>query len=248
MRTIRLALVATVTAAAVISSVPAADGASAKVDVCHVDEFGDYELIRISERAVDPLLARGDSLPGDAVPGMPGFEFDADCVPVSVETVFAVAFSNLDGQAGYDPTGDDVLIAKWVDGPVGAPDGLIGAGDVIVVNQLPTNFDASTFSGVGLREHVLAGPSTIRSGYLSGSTAGYELFEFSDGTDVSVPRQQYLEVDGSGTQQARIEDGPEGNLIFIQAGSPSSPLDLANLYVVDGGVDDAFIDVVITLP
>lgn len=224
-----------------------ASAAPSKVDVCHLDDFGDYKLITVSERAVDRLLARGDSLPGDAVPGMPGFKFDADCVPVSVETVFAVAFSNLDGQAGYDPTGD-VLIAKWVDGPVGAPDGLIGAGDVIEVNQLPTNFDASTFSGVGLREHVLAGPSTIRSGYLSSQTAGGQLFEFADGTDVSVQRQLYLEVDDSGTQQARIADAPSGNIIFIQAGSPSSPGDLANLFDADGGVDDAFIDVVITLP
>jgi hypothetical protein len=244
----RLALVTAVALAAVVSGMPAADGMSAKVDVCHVDEFGDYELIRVNERAVDRLLARGDSLPGDAVPGMPGFEFDADCVPVSIETVFAVAFSNLDDQPGYDPTGDDVLIAKWVDGPVGAPDGLIGAGDVIVVNQLPTSFDASTSSGVGLGEHVLARVLNSRSGYLSGRTAGDQLFEFSDGTGVFVPRQQYLEVDGSGAQQARIEDGPDGNLIFIQAGSPSSPLDLANLIEADGGVDDAFLDVVITLP
>jgi hypothetical protein len=50
-----------------------------KVDVCHNEGNGTYHLINISDNAFDSHVAHGDASPGEAVPGMTGFEFDEAC-------------------------------------------------------------------------------------------------------------------------------------------------------------------------
>lgn len=60
--------------ASVVSAAPAP-----KVDVCHLDDMGNYILINISENAFQAHLDHGDKGPGDAFPGMPGYVFAHDC-------------------------------------------------------------------------------------------------------------------------------------------------------------------------
>jgi len=59
----------------------------AKVNVCHANEAGSFNLINVSESALPAHLAHGDAAPGDAVPGMIGYDFSSDCTPFFNGTV-----------------------------------------------------------------------------------------------------------------------------------------------------------------
>ena len=51
-----------------------------KVDVCHMDEYGIYNLINVEKKALQAHINHGDSIPGDLVPGSGNrFSFDDDC-------------------------------------------------------------------------------------------------------------------------------------------------------------------------
>ncbi len=56
--------------------------ASPKVDVCHRALNGSFNLINVAYQAVQAHRAHGDALPGEAVPGMPGYKFDDTCQEV----------------------------------------------------------------------------------------------------------------------------------------------------------------------
>lgn len=152
MRTVRLTLMALVTLAVAVVGMPTAEGAPAKVEVCHVDDDGAVRLITISERAFETHVAHGDAAPGDPVPGMSNHVFDESCTPTPVETVFAVAYSDVvDDGDGYDPD-VDVLISKLVDANgSGVPD----AGDKVITDRYPLDFDAATFGNFTVTEHVI---------------------------------------------------------------------------------------------
>jgi hypothetical protein len=55
--------------------------------------------------------------------------------PAAPQTVFAIAYSNLDGTPGFGA--GDVLISKLVDGN---GDSVLNAGDLVVMGQYPTTF------------------------------------------------------------------------------------------------------------
>lgn len=56
-----------------------------KVDVCHFDkDTGTYILININDNAWDAHIAHGDAAPGEPVPGMTGYKFDAQCTPIPI--------------------------------------------------------------------------------------------------------------------------------------------------------------------
>lgn len=55
---------------------------SDKSDVCHYDaDAGTYALINVATAALLAHLAHGDARPGEAVPTLPGYDFDEACVP-----------------------------------------------------------------------------------------------------------------------------------------------------------------------
>jgi hypothetical protein len=56
------------------------------VDVCHREGNGTFNLITVAAQAVQAHRNHGDALPGDPVPGNPGFKFDDTCmeVPASI--------------------------------------------------------------------------------------------------------------------------------------------------------------------
>jgi hypothetical protein len=62
----------------------------AKVNVCHANGAGSFNLINVSESALPAHLAHGDAVPGDAVPGMAGYDFSSDCTPTFNGTVVNV--------------------------------------------------------------------------------------------------------------------------------------------------------------
>ncbi len=72
---------------AVMASVAVAK--TTKVDICHYHSVTDsYALIMVSDngKAVAAHLAHGDAFPGDPVPTMAGYVFDAACAPVLADT------------------------------------------------------------------------------------------------------------------------------------------------------------------
>ena len=66
-----------------------------KVDVCHNEGNGVFNMINISENAFDSHVAHGDASLGEPVPGMDGYKFDEACVPVPAGPVV---------NDGYDAT------------------------------------------------------------------------------------------------------------------------------------------------
>jgi hypothetical protein len=68
---------------ATVLMVSAASAAPVKVDVCHLNSLGWWQVNTVHENAVTPHLNHGDALPGEAVPGMGMYTFDDNCVPVA---------------------------------------------------------------------------------------------------------------------------------------------------------------------
>lgn len=64
------------------SSVFTPSFAQAKVDVCHRNGEGDYNLISVAESAYPTHVEHGDAAVGGDVPGMAGYVFDGGCQPV----------------------------------------------------------------------------------------------------------------------------------------------------------------------
>lgn len=63
-----------------------------KVDICHSDGKGFFHKINISRNALPAHIAHGDAIPGDAVPGLSGYEFDSDCQAVLAQPNFVPFF------------------------------------------------------------------------------------------------------------------------------------------------------------
>ena len=61
-------------------------GATEKHDVCRNTGNGSYHLINISHKAVPAHRAQGSALPGESVPGNPGYVFDENCNQVLAST------------------------------------------------------------------------------------------------------------------------------------------------------------------
>jgi len=68
--------------------------APVKVDVCHIDDLGNFIKINISENAFDAHLAHGDASPNENVPGMSNYKFNGECVPYGYDTVEVNAFGD----------------------------------------------------------------------------------------------------------------------------------------------------------
>lgn len=70
-------------------TLPVSAAPKAKVDICHLNGKGNYNLINVSENAKDAHLDHGDALPGSDVPGMEGYIFDDYCSVVEAPNPYA---------------------------------------------------------------------------------------------------------------------------------------------------------------
>jgi hypothetical protein len=210
------------------------------VEICHINGNGTYRLIAVAAPAVPAHMAHGDAQPGDPVPGHPGHVFDGACGPQIAEAVFAVAYSDIDGREGFDPDTGDVLISKVVDGN---GNGVLDAGDEIVMGRYPKNFDATEFGDFGIHSHTVATHFLGTLGLLVRSDDGHEFFwEDSDG------EQFYELVPGTHLASDWAEFAATGYDLLrtnITGPSPSEPD--ATLYLERTGntSDDAFIEVIV---
>lgn len=151
----------------------------------------------------------------------------------------AVAYSNLDGIDGYDPTGTDVLIAKLVDE---TGDGEVSVGDLVVTNLFPGDFIPSEFSP--LPSSGTAEVTVVHSARPSGE--GFIIQVGTDGlrliTFYRSPNTESIEL-YDGSHRGLWEDGGENHL--DQMTRLPSWLRYAN-YRGPGG-DNEFLDVDIFL-
>jgi hypothetical protein len=241
----RFVILAVAASLAAVFLMPAVASAEAvKVDVCHLNAIGEWQVNSLPEngRAVQAHLNHGDALPGDPVPDMAGHTFNNACVPVADEVIFAVAFTDTDtSDGGYNPNVDS-LIAKLVDGN---SDGVPNSGDKVITHQYPTNVAGTTFAAFNVTERMITGFSW------NGSTSctafvGSDSYSWRLGSDF----EQYSENRSPGgfTNFWDQITGTEANADSLSAhvGSPSLPsiaaLDLEQDSTVWRG-DQGFVDI-----
>ncbi|MGW8178146.1 MAG: hypothetical protein ACWGQW_05125 [bacterium] len=79
----------------------AAAAPAQKVDVCHLDEYGVYHRINVSENALPAHFEHGDSRPGDPYQGMFGYVFGPECEP---QFAFVAVDGDWRGESGIAGT------------------------------------------------------------------------------------------------------------------------------------------------
>ena len=163
--------------------------------------------------------------------------------PPPTPAVLAVAYSNLDGVHGYDPSGSDVLIAKLLDSNA---DGVVSAGDTVVADRYPLDLGASAFGAFQTTTaQVMSGNSSATQVYASTPTGAVV---FSDAPGVA----EFFEVQGPVSGNATFQDTFQtttSDLLVVQANAPLVPDTPVALTVGSNDVADApFVDVDILVP
>jgi hypothetical protein len=171
-----------------------------------------------------------DVVPND--PGDPGDPGD----PPNEETVFAIAYSDLDQNGSFDPE-TDVLISKFIDGP-GSDDGVPGAGDLIVTDQYPLDLGMGAFGAFGVTEHVVTGSSPTGTRCMAAASSGSFIWE------KSTTLENYEESAGSGNLSFFRDSTASGgsDVVVAVTTSPSRPTVAVSPFRMDD-TDDAFLEV-----
>ena len=89
-----------------------AGGAHAeKSAVCHRTATGSFILIHVADQSVQAHVRHGDALPGQEVPGQPGYTFDVACQPVEATSEPATLTGTWEGTYAWDcqESGDGIF-------------------------------------------------------------------------------------------------------------------------------------------
>ncbi len=234
-------------------------------------DAGKVDLIFVPQKAVgnhvgNPVHTYGgvsDYLPGDEGASGVGNEDTSDdgvyvddgCViPDDEETIFAVAYTDVDPTDGDGfKEGTDVLIAKWVDGPAGSPDGVLGTGDVVVTDRYPLDWDLdfsnpASFGNFTVRSHTLVSVEILPAlGIIVGHDDEGDSFQFR----LQAGNERYIEYIGSpstvNTTTSFYDGFGVGGQPDVRGARPDSPSRPDQLVVSLGrpnnGTDDAHVDV-----
>jgi hypothetical protein len=160
--------------------------------------------------------------------------------------VFATAFTNVDGIAGFNRSAD-VLIAELVDS---SGDNAINAGDTVVMGSYPTDIVPSSFGTFGVTSHVVTGLAQFSAeGVLV--NVGDDSFEWFHGSD-TLAIEAYAEYASS--DETQIVDtlhasncNDVGDAILVGTASPSQPSLAVETYDCNAS-DQGFINVTLNLP
>ena len=238
------------------------------VEICHFNADNDpnapeWELLVVNNNSVaEKHVAHGDGFPGGEVPGTDGeFVFGEDCVPNAAATIFAVAYTDVvdDGEP-YDIM-TDVLVAKFVDGPAPANDGVPGPGDVIVTHRYPMDENASGFGVFSNTEHVLTDNDGVnvslsssircRVEFRDGAGVLIATFDWEDGVLVNgefTEAQAFTEISApfGFFDRTSFRDQITGDFVdrlLVRTASPSQPTDNDIFIALFRSGDDPYIDV-----
>lgn len=228
-----------------------------RIQVCHftadaVPDGHRWNPVQVSVKSLDRHLAHGDGIPGGEVPGSNGAAFfDEHCTPQlsgpepepepePSELVFAVAYSDMDrSDGGYNPA-VDVLIAKLIDGPDLAGNGVPGVGDLIITHLYPMDLGPSAHGEFALTEHVV---TKLNVGFsdVCNMQSDENMFVWSN----SAGTTDFYHESVSGGARTEIVDGIRdmGDWIEVSSSSPSLPM--AEVALLNGSdeTDQTFIDV-----
>ncbi len=227
-------------------------------------DAGKVDLIFVPQRAVSKHVGnpahtyRGvvDYYPGEAGATGEGQEDTSDdgvyvddgCVIPDQETIFAIAYTDVDPNDGDGfKEGTDVLIAKLVDEN---GDGQPGASDMIKMGQFPTSIASGDFVDVNVKEHNIDRCLILSAGHVAcllvGGSAEFVFFDRGGG-----PVQEYYQEFSRVTLRTSIMidrlGGLSSDLITIDQRSPSEPTGAAFSREFDPN-DGPFIDVDLNLP
>lgn len=220
----------------------AAFAAPERVSVCHqtaaaAPDARQWVQLEVNSRSLQHHLAHGDLTPGDVIPGTEMY-LDADCVPQSApateppseppeteETVFAVAYSDMDPSSEvYNPE-TDVLIAKLIDGPDAAADGVVGPGDVVVTARYPKDFTPSEFGDFTVTEHTVTSINAM-SEYSCNVDVEDAFFVWSSGQgDFDLYQEWFMGLPMTRLHDKRTDAAMSDDEIQINSASPSQPTD-----------------------
>lgn len=220
--------------------------------LCHWDAVTQqFVVISVNENAVQPHLNHGDQLvdaDGDgytAIGSCTGSMDDCDDLDPNVnpaqgcETVFAIAYSNLNGEDGFQEGSADVLISKLVDFN---NDGVVSAGDKVITHQYPNNFIPDSFADFTVKEHVIDVVLGFSNHLVVVSTDEINIFQWYHDTGF---QESYIEFIQSTPAISQIIDslGIEYNDgILVGSNSPSAPSQ--SIYSTQpANYDHTFIDV-----
>ena len=154
--------------------------------------------------------------------------------------IFAIAYTNTNGQAGFQG-GEDVLIAKLIDGN---NDGTLNIGDKIITHQYPTNFEGTDFGVFTIKEHEFSNIAGMGSTQINVTSP-----EGSFNWISSADREQYREIKNP-FRDTNIFDNLSSSFfdqIVVDKLSPSNPQTAVPTTVQNLRGDDSFIDVDIFL-
>ena len=223
-----------------------------KVDVCHLNILGDWQVNSVSSngQAVQAHLNHGDALPGEAVPGMAGYTFDDDCSAVAdAVPLLALAYTEVDGIPGYDPASTDVLIAQFEDVDM---NGEPSVGDIVRTNRYPLDINAASFGTFQTTEHVITGVQSTN--YTSvGLLVVVNSNTGSDQTFFWIDESTLEQYGETGPGFMGVVDGLAEpfvtDIVQVTVGgmTPSNPDTVVNVGQIRAG-DQDFINVVITPP
>ena len=226
--------------------------------LCHWDAVTqEFEVISVNEHAVQAHLNHGDQLvdaDGDgytAIGSCTGSMDDCDDLDPNVnpeqgcdETVFAIAYSNLNGEDGYQEGSADVLISKLVDFN---NDGVISPGDKVITHQCPTNFVPDSFADYTVREHVIDVFFGFANNAVTVGSDGINRFSWNYLASNGEGYVEWIQGPNGYINYAHIFDSFSYNNNFNDAinnvsGSPSAPNQSVLTYQTANG-DHTFIDV-----
>ncbi|MDH3753076.1 MAG: hypothetical protein OEU32_04305 [Acidimicrobiia bacterium] len=149
-----------------------------KVELCHVNGEGVAKLVSIAPTAVDAHEGHGDGVPGGAVAGMDGYEFDETCTLVQADPggVPAGCYDNNSGVFDLMFSGEASVVGNVVfvgstDGTCSGEPGMVrtlveaddaaGAGDICIAlgSAVPSviNLNGAGFDGFAVTAWVCGG-------------------------------------------------------------------------------------------
>ena len=167
--------------------------------------------------------------------------------------IFATAFTNLDGVAGFSRTAD-VLIAELIDSN---RDNAVNAGDTVHMGRYPLDLTATTFGSFAVTSHTVTGDPDLNATNATVLSGGPSFFTWSVlpfDTEGEMYQEnpsndhQTLLIDTRHDSGGNCRDFPDA--IYADPTSPSQPSVAVPVGTVGScdASDQTFVDVTLNLP
>jgi len=220
--------------------------------LCHWDAVNQqFIVISVNANALPAHLNHGDQLvdaDGDgytAIGSCTGSMDDCDDFDPAVNpeqgcsAILAVAYSDLNGEDGYQEGSSDVLISKLIDFN---NDGVVSVGDKVITHQYPTNFIPDSFDDFTVTEHVINGVIGFANHFVAVSIDEINIFHWYHTADIQESYIEFIQFTGINSSIIDTLGNEYNDGILIESNSPSAPNQSIYSYQPANG-NHTFIDV-----